>query len=94
MLSSTVNMVHDLFYRYGFNEPAGNFQNHNFGLGGIERDGITLNVQDGGRFNNANFFTVRAGFCSRWAPPFIEPIAPGWWSGQDATLSMDNGFTL
>ena len=54
-------MVHDLFYRYGFNEPAGNFQNHNFGHGGIEGDGVTVNVQDGRRFNNVEFTAVSIG---------------------------------
>ncbi|KIO19789.1 hypothetical protein M407DRAFT_82347 [Tulasnella calospora MUT 4182] len=53
----TSNMVHDLYYRYGFNEVAGNFQNHNFGKGGQENDGITANAQDGSGYNNANFAT-------------------------------------
>ncbi|KAG9312510.1 Fungalysin metallopeptidase-domain-containing protein [Chiua virens] len=34
----TSNMVHDLFYRYGFNEIAGNFQQFNFERGGAEND--------------------------------------------------------
>lgn len=52
-------MVHDLYYRYGFNEVAGNFQNYNFGKGGKENDGVTANAQDGSGYNNANFATVR-----------------------------------
>lgn len=51
-------MVHDLYYRYGFNEVAGNFQNYNFGKGGKENDGVTANAQGGSGYNNANFATV------------------------------------
>ena len=33
-----VNRAHDLFYAYGFNEAAGNFQSNNFGRGGLGGD--------------------------------------------------------
>jgi extracellular elastinolytic metalloproteinase len=50
-------MVHDLYYRYGFDEVSGNFQQYNFGRGGAENDGVIANAQDGSGFNNANFMT-------------------------------------
>ncbi|KAF9240844.1 Fungalysin metallopeptidase-domain-containing protein [Melanogaster broomeanus] len=53
----TSNMAHDLFYRYGFTEVAGNFQQYNFGKGGAEGDAVITNAQDGSGFNNANFMT-------------------------------------
>lgn len=53
----TGNMIHDLYYRYGFDEVAGNFQQHNFGRGGEEGDAVIMNAQDGSGFNNANFMT-------------------------------------
>ncbi|KAI0315490.1 extracellular elastinolytic metallo proteinase [Amylostereum chailletii] len=53
----TSNMVHDLYYRYGFDEVSGNFQQHNFGRGGAENDGVIANAQDGSGYNNANFMT-------------------------------------
>jgi len=53
----TTNMVHDLYYRYGFDEVSGNFQQHNFGRGGKENDGVIANAQDGSGYNNANFMT-------------------------------------
>lgn len=53
----TSNMVHDLYYRYGFDEAAGNFQQYNFGRGGEENDAVVTNAQDGSGFNNANFMT-------------------------------------
>ncbi|KAH0835578.1 Fungalysin metallopeptidase-domain-containing protein [Lanmaoa asiatica] len=51
----TSNMVHDLFYRYGFTEAAGNFQQYNFKRGGEEGDAVIADAQDGGGFNNAMF---------------------------------------
>lgn len=53
----TSNMVHDLYYRYGFDEKAGNFQQDNFGRGGREGDAVIANAQDGSGYNNANFMT-------------------------------------
>ncbi|THH26461.1 hypothetical protein EUX98_g7729 [Antrodiella citrinella] len=53
----TGNMIHDLYYRYGFDEVSGNFQQHNFGRGGEEDDAVIMNAQDGSGFNNANFMT-------------------------------------
>lgn len=53
----TNNMIHDFYYRYGFNEVAGNFQQYNFGRGGEEGDAVIANAQDGSGYNNANFMT-------------------------------------
>ncbi|CAE6440229.1 unnamed protein product [Rhizoctonia solani] len=53
----TSNMVHDLYYRYGFDEISGNFQQDNYGRGGKEGDGVIANSQDGSGYNNANFMT-------------------------------------
>ncbi|KAJ2917283.1 hypothetical protein MD484_g3107, partial [Candolleomyces efflorescens] len=53
----TSNLVHDLYYRYGFDEVSGNFQQYNFGRGGRENDGVIANAQDGSGYNNANFMT-------------------------------------
>lgn len=49
------NMVHDIFYKLGFTESAKNFQNNNFGNGGLDDDEVFAQSQDGGGFNNANF---------------------------------------
>ncbi|KAJ7912533.1 Fungalysin metallopeptidase-domain-containing protein [Mycena leptocephala] len=53
----TSNMMHDLYYRYGFDEVSGNFQQYNFGRGGQGNDAVIANAQDGSGFNNANFMT-------------------------------------
>jgi extracellular elastinolytic metalloproteinase len=41
------NRYHDILYRYGFDERAGNFQNSNFGRGGQENDAVIAITQDG-----------------------------------------------
>ena len=49
------NRIHDVFYLFGFTPAAKNFQNTNFGLGGIGNDYVQAEAQDGGGTNNANF---------------------------------------
>ncbi|KAG0235758.1 Fungalysin/Thermolysin Extracellular metalloproteinase 5 [Actinomortierella wolfii] len=51
------NQIHDVFYDYGFDEVAGNFQQNNFGRGGEDGDAVIANAQDGSGYNNANFAT-------------------------------------
>jgi extracellular elastinolytic metalloproteinase len=50
-------MIHDVFYQYGFDEKSGNFQDWNFGKGGLGNDAVIANAQDGSGTNNANFAT-------------------------------------
>ncbi|KAH6571133.1 hypothetical protein BASA60_007321 [Batrachochytrium salamandrivorans] len=50
-------MVHDVFYAYGFTEPAGNFQEDNFKRGGIEEDPVIINIQKSDKQNGAYFNT-------------------------------------
>ena len=54
------NRHHDRLYSLGFDEPAGNYQTNNFGLGGTGNDAVRADVQDGSGFNNANFTTSGA----------------------------------
>ena len=54
----TSNLVHDLYYRYGFDEVSGNFQQHNFGRGGEENDAVIANAQDGSGYNNGESVDV------------------------------------
>ncbi|KAM0793234.1 hypothetical protein ACM66B_000698 [Microbotryomycetes sp. NB124-2] len=53
----TNNEIHDMYYRYGFDEASGNFQDYNFGRGGQGNDAVQANAQDGSGMNNANFAT-------------------------------------
>ncbi len=54
------NVFHDIAYQYGFDEPAGNFQENNYGNGGVGSDRVTANVQAAGNCN-ANFGTPSDG---------------------------------
>ncbi|MCW3080129.1 MAG: hypothetical protein JWR87_1559 [Segetibacter sp.] len=60
------NLMHDVFYRLGFTEAAGNFQqSHTFSTGtrpgGMQGDAVLAQAQDGGGTNNANFLTTPDG---------------------------------
>jgi hypothetical protein len=55
------NMMHDIWYSYGFDEAAGNFQENNYGNGGTGGDYVKAEAQDGGGTNNANFSTPTDG---------------------------------
>ncbi|MFS4482393.1 T9SS-dependent M36 family metallopeptidase [Hyunsoonleella sp. 2307UL5-6] len=59
------NVVHDIFYQYGFDEVSGNFQINNYGNGGNDDDAVFADVQDGADTNNANFATPPDGFNPR-----------------------------
>jgi extracellular elastinolytic metalloproteinase len=51
------NIMHDIWYQYGFDETSGNFQVNNYQKGGIGGDEVFADGQDGSGRNNANFGT-------------------------------------
>ncbi|MBS1787203.1 MAG: M36 family metallopeptidase [Acidobacteria bacterium] len=51
------NRYHDQLYQYGFTEASGNFQNDNFGRGGVAGDFVRAEAQDFSGTDNANFST-------------------------------------
>ena len=51
------NLMHDIWYQYGFDEASGNFQENNYGNGGSGSDYVNADAQDGFSLNNANFGT-------------------------------------
>lgn len=58
------NIMHDVWYHYGFDEPNGNFQQNNYGNGGTTSffgDYVQADAQDGSGTNNANFSTPSDG---------------------------------
>ncbi|NNE27669.1 MAG: DUF11 domain-containing protein [Saprospiraceae bacterium] len=55
------NLMHDVWYQYGFDEVSGNFQENNYGNGGSATDGVNADAQDGSGTNNANFSTPTDG---------------------------------
>ncbi|MBK7553486.1 MAG: M36 family metallopeptidase [Flavobacteriales bacterium] len=68
------NIIHDVFYQYGFDEAGGNFQSNNYGNGGAGNDYVLADAQDGSGTNNANFGTPADGSSPRmqmflWTAP-------------------------
>eukprot|EP01079_Euglenida_sp_SAG-EU17-18_P001900 gene1900-2970_t len=56
------NVIHDIFYKFGFDEKGGNFQETNFEESANgQNDAVQANGQDGGGYNNANFYTPANG---------------------------------
>ena len=73
------NMMHDIWYQYGFDEVSGNFQQNNYGRGGIGTDFVVAYGQDGAGLNNASFGTPPDGgnpgmFMFLWSEPFLFEI--------------------
>ncbi|HEX2120095.1 MAG TPA: M36 family metallopeptidase, partial [Thermoanaerobaculia bacterium] len=74
------NVNHDLHYRYGFDEAAGNFQLNNYTLGGLGADAVEADAQDGSGTNNANMATPPDGQAPRmqmyvWTPTIANQVA-------------------
>ncbi|MCC6723341.1 MAG: M36 family metallopeptidase, partial [Saprospiraceae bacterium] len=55
------NYMHDFAHHYGFDEDSGNFQENNYGNGGLGSDYVQAEAQDGSGTNNANFGTPADG---------------------------------
>lgn len=68
------NVLHDVWYQYGFDEAAGNFQENNYSGLGQGEDFVFADAQDGAGVNNATFGTPPDGFHPSmtmflWNPP-------------------------
>ncbi len=51
------NVFHDIMYQFGFDEVSGNFQENNYGKGGLGSDYVNAEAQDNSGTCNANFGT-------------------------------------
>jgi subtilisin-like proprotein convertase family protein len=80
------NLMHDMAYRYGFDEVAGNFQNDNQSRGGAGVDYVIADAQDAGGTNNANFATPADGTRPRMQMYLWTTVTPN----RDGDL--DNGI--
>ncbi|TNE57323.1 MAG: DUF11 domain-containing protein [Bacteroidetes bacterium] len=76
------NMMHDITYRFGFDEVSGNFQTNNYGHGGQGGDAVLAQAIDGGGENNANFATPSDG-----GPGRMQMFR---WSGQSGNIVSVN----
>ncbi|KAI9179441.1 hypothetical protein H9P43_004763 [Blastocladiella emersonii ATCC 22665] len=84
----TTNMLHDVFYAYGFTEAAGNFQTDNLGRGGAGHDPVLAYAQDGSGYNNAQFASPPDGKPGKMKM-FIWNTAPVYRDGD-----LENGIVI
>lgn len=80
-----VNRMHDEFYRHGFTETAGNFQQSNFGRGGEGGDAVRASAQVGGSLNNATFVFAPEGEPPRMVVRLYDMSVPR----RDGALDSD-----
>ncbi|KAJ7210611.1 Fungalysin metallopeptidase-domain-containing protein [Mycena rebaudengoi] len=90
------NTMHDIAYRYGFTEAAFNFQQDNFGLGGLGNDSVRCHVQSSIGFNNAGFGTPPDGqqgsmFLFLWN--YTTPFRDGSLENDVAVHEYTHGIT-
>jgi hypothetical protein len=83
------NAAHDYFYKLGFTEEAGNFQEDNFGKGGLAQDALRADAQDGiekspPNLNNANMSTPADG-----SKPRMQMYLWGLLGGPYADSDLD-----
>ena len=82
------NLLHDIHYKYGFTEAAGNFQVNNYGKGGAGSDAVQADAQDGSGTNNANFATPPDGSQPRMQMYIFTAPTP------DRDGDLDNGIIV
>jgi hypothetical protein len=82
------NTFHDILYRYGFDEAAGNFQANNYGRGGLEGDYVRCEAQDGSGTNNANFGTPTEPTMTGAVPRMQMFLWPGNQFGRQNQVSI------
>ena len=78
------NVIHDVFYHYGFDEAAGNFQEVNYTGLGLGGDAVRADAQDGSGTDNANFATYPDGDNRSRMQMFL-------WANNTRDSSFDNG---
>ena len=79
------NILHDIHYQYGFDEVSGNFQENNYGRGGVGSDAVQADAQDGSSTNNANFGTPPDGINPRMQQFIFNFTTPN----RDSDLSNE-----
>ncbi len=81
------NIMHDVWYQYGFDEPSGNFQENNYGNGGSSSDRVNADAQDGSGTNNANFSTPPDG-----SNPRMQMYI--WNVGDEVTFEVESPSSI
>ena len=84
------NMIHDVLYRYGFDDVSGNFQENNYNRGGTGGDPVQAEAADGSGTNNANFSTPAA---DGGKPRMQMYLWPGNQLGPQNQVVIEGGAT-
>ncbi len=82
------NRFHDDTYLLGFTEAFRNFQNDNFGRGGVAADRVSAETQDSSGTNNANFSTPADGGRGRMQMFLWTGPTPDRGGGLDADVMV------
>jgi Fungalysin metallopeptidase (M36)/Bacterial TSP3 repeat len=82
------NYHHDQMYLLGFTEQAGNFQNNNFGRGGLGNDAVNAEVHDFSGTNNSDFSTPPDGMHGRMRLLIFTGPTPDRDSALDADIIL------
>ena len=82
----SINAMHDLLYRFGFDEAAGNYQFNNYGNGGIENDPIIAREAAPGAANNATWLPTGDGLSGE--------MNMGVWTANDGVLFVNEPVEL
>jgi subtilisin-like proprotein convertase family protein len=80
------NRYHDRLWALGFNEAARNFQQDNYGRGGVGNDRVLAEGQDFSGTSNANFSTSPDGTPGRMQMYIFEGPTPDRTSGLDQEI--------
>ncbi|KAJ2991891.1 hypothetical protein HDV02_003406, partial [Globomyces sp. JEL0801] len=84
------NLLHDIFYEYGFIEAAGNFQNKNFKKNGVEGDAVTVLNNQG--INSAFFSTPPDGQAGVLKLSVWQSTLPFRHTALDNTITVHEYF--
>ena len=88
------NIMHDVFFQYGFDEESGNFQQVNYSGTGLGNDYVFADSQDGIGINNATFQTPPDGTRPRMSMfLFSASSVPNFVANSPATVSGDYVFS-
>ncbi|RKP04607.1 Fungalysin metallopeptidase-domain-containing protein, partial [Thamnocephalis sphaerospora] len=90
-----VNVLHDKFYQHGFDEEAGNFQENNWGLGGLGNDAVIAHALDGSCPDEHSFTTLPDGEnpIMRLGIPTESPFRDGALDNSIITHEYSHGVT-
>jgi extracellular elastinolytic metalloproteinase len=88
------NIMHDVFFQYGFDEESGNFQQVNYSSTGLGNDYVQADSQDGSGTNNATFGTPPDGSRPRMSMFLWNASSvPNFVANSPATVAGDYGFS-